>query len=516
MQRFALLVAELEHTRSPTEQVEAVVRYLQDTPAEIDRLWAIALLNGSYRQARLVQPATLRAWAADEARLPLWLLADTHKAAGDLAETIALTVPTGPQQHQLPLHYWLQWLTELAHLATEDRRQPVVDSWAILTQPERYVLNKLLLGGWKLPLRKPPLARALAIFAGQPEHAWALALEQGVQPQSDSWPSLLAIVERLESITPPIVLSKPLHLDTLPDRLGPAKGWMAVPHLPGLGVQLIVDHNHCYLWTADGELLPVSLPGLNEQQMLEHGPLHLVARMVGTAANGEALDAARQRKSLETTGKAPAVVLLVTDILSQKGQDLTHLPLSKRLVQARKLVLALQLPDVQLLPGQKLKSWSVLPRLCTQWEAKALILRRIERDWHQPHQQGYKWKPEAKVLRGVLLYAQRGAGPRSSLYCVLALGVWQDGELVPVARPDHGLPAPDELALHHWIREHTTERFGPVRQVEATQVLEFSYESALPSTRHKSGLALQGLRLLRWLPDTLPGQAAQLADVITG
>ncbi|HVY85932.1 MAG TPA: ATP-dependent DNA ligase, partial [Caulobacterales bacterium] len=53
-------------------------------------------------------------------------------------------------------------------------------------------------------------------------------------------------------------------------------------------------------------------------------------------------------------------------------------------------------------------------------------------------------------------------------------------------------------------RDHTTERFGPVRAIRADRefglVLEIAFEGIARSTRHKSGIALRFPRIarIRW------------------
>ena len=59
-------------------------------------------------------------------------------------------------------------------------------------------------------------------------------------------------------------------------------------------------------------------------------------------------------------------------------------------------------------------------------------------------------------------------------------------------------------ALDRYVRNHTTERFGPVRQVaaslEAGLVLEIAFDGLNRSTRHKSGVAMRFPRIsrIRW------------------
>ena len=56
----------------------------------------------------------------------------------------------------------------------------------------------------------------------------------------------------------------------------------------------------------------------------------------------------------------------------------------------------------------------------------------------------------------------------------------------------------EELAfLDRWIRNHTTARFGPVREVEKALVLEVAFDAAQISNRHKSGVALRFPRIVR-------------------
>jgi len=59
----------------------------------------------------------------------------------------------------------------------------------------------------------------------------------------------------------------------------------------------------------------------------------------------------------------------------------------------------------------------------------------------------------------------------------------------------------DELtALDKWVRNHTTNRFGPVREVEPGLVFEVAFDSVQRSKRHRSGLAMRFPRInrIRW------------------
>jgi hypothetical protein len=66
--------------------------------------------------------------------------------------------------------------------------------------------------------------------------------------------------------------------------------------------------------------------------------------------------------------------------------------------------------------------------------------------------------------------------------------------------------------IDRWVRGHTVQRFGPVREVEKSLVLEVAFDSLHKSTRHKSGLAMRFPRISRIRTD----KPAAEADRISG
>ena len=108
----------------------------------------------------------------------------------------------------------------------------------------------------------------------------------------------------------------------------------------------------------------------------------------------------------------------------------------------------------------------------------------------------WKWKRAPLTLDCVLMYAQRGSGKRSSYYSDYTFGAWRDGEggqreLVPVGKAYFGFTDEELLEIDRWVRNHTTESFGPVRAVEPGLVFEVAFDAVQRSTRHKSGVAMR-------------------------
>jgi DNA ligase-1 len=108
-----------------------------------------------------------------------------------------------------------------------------------------------------------------------------------------------------------------------------------------------------------------------------------------------------------------------------------------------------------------------------------------------------KWKRDPFTVDAVRC-TPSAARKRSSYYSDYTFGVWTKGEdgdvLVPVGKAYFGFTDEELAEIDRFVRRHTVERFGPVREVvhERHQglVLEVAFEGLQRSTRHKSGLAM--------------------------
>ena len=92
MRAFTDLYTALDETTKTNAKVDALVKYFQAVPPE-DAVWAIHFLIGR-RIKRLIETRKLVAWAIEEAGIPEWIFGDCYSAVGDLAETIALLLPS--------------------------------------------------------------------------------------------------------------------------------------------------------------------------------------------------------------------------------------------------------------------------------------------------------------------------------------------------------------------------------------------------------------------------------------
>jgi ATP-dependent DNA ligase len=144
--------------------------------------------------------------------------------------------------------------------------------------------------------------------------------------------------------------------------------------------------------------------------------------------------------------------------------------------------------------------------------AEGFMLKHLDSPYHAGRKKGdwWKWKIDPHTVDAVLLYAQYGSGRRANLFTDYTFAVWNEGELLPIAKAYSGLSDEEIAEVDRWVRAHTIEKFGPVRAVEPVQVFELHFEALAPSTRHKSGIAVRFPRIARWRKDKRPEQADTL------
>ena len=194
----------------------------------------------------------------------------------------------------------------------------------------------------------------------------------------------------------------------------------------------------------------------------------------------------------------PAAIVAY-DLLAEDGEDLRGLPLAERRARLEALVARNGGGDrLHLSPLVQFDDWEELAPLRLDppvgAAAEGLMLKRWDSVYVAGRPKGpwFKWKRDPHVIDAVLMYAQRGHGKRSSFYSDYTFGVWtEEGTLTPVGKAYFGFTDEELKQIDKFVRDHTVDRFGPVRSVKAEPdfglVLEIAFEGLNRSTRHKSG-----------------------------
>jgi DNA ligase 1 len=559
MRRFAALYAALDASTSTDAKVAALVQYLADAPPA-DAAWGVYVLaGGKPRQA--VPTALLRAEATAMAGLPDWLFEASYQAAGDLAETIAQILPPPQRRSDLGLSDWLT-----RRLLPLRGQPPALQSaalrawWDELPADQRFLLVKLIGGGFRVGVSKLLVQRALARHAGldaklvaqrmmgwtdgrQPPTAERLAAllapagEGADRASADSgqpYPFFLA--HALDDVPP----------EQLADRLGPVDDWHAEWKYDGIRAQLVRRGGQVWIWSRGEELITERFPEVVAQAAdLPDGTV-LDGELLAWGADDrpapfQALQQRIQRKTLSRKLLADVPVRFIAyDLLEAAGQDLRPLPLQQRRAQ---LQATLEGVPLLLSPLVQASDWPALAAARLQSRARGvegLMLKHRQSAYGSGRTKAdglwWKWKIAPYTVDAVLVYAQAGHGRRAGLYTDYTFAVWSRPptdaaeadavvqaiaarqparpgalQLLTFTKAYSGLSDAEFRQVDAVIRAHTLEKFGPVRSLKPSLVFELAFEGIARSPRHKSGIALRFPRMLRIRHDKPLWQADNLA-----
>ncbi|MRV76564.1 ATP-dependent DNA ligase [Duganella sp. FT92W] len=536
MREFARLYGELDDTTSTARKLDALQAYFRNAAPD-NAAWAVYFLaGGKPRQA--VPVKLLRQYATECAGLDTWLFDECYHAVGDLAETIALVLPAPRARSDAGLAEWVeQRIAPLRGAAPETIRAALFDYLDQLETRERYLLVKLIGGGFRVGVSRLLVTRALSALSGVDAKVIAQRLmgwtDGRARPTGAAFLQLTAAPHDDEHAQRggqpyPFFLAHPLAGD--PATLGPVGHWQAEWKYDGMRAQLVARDGQVWLWSRGEELITDRYPELAALRLPD-----------GTVIDGEILvwrdgmDApapfadlqkriARKAVSAKLLAEFPAV-LVAYDVLERDGADVRSLPQQQRRELLEQVVRQVASPALRLSPLVVADSWEALAALRVQSRARGvegLMLKARDARYGVGRTRDvgtwWKWKIDPYSVDAVLVYAQAGHGRRASLYTDYTFAVWghdANGErqLVPFAKAYSGLTDVEIAAVDQAIRRTTIERFGPVRSVRPTMVFEIGFEGIARSPRHKSGIAVRFPRILRQRTDKTVDDADTLATL---
>ncbi|UOD30639.1 ATP-dependent DNA ligase [Massilia violaceinigra] len=536
MREFARLYTELDETTATNRKLEALQAYF-GSAAPDNAAWAVYFLaGGKPRQA--VPTKLLRQYAIDYAQLDEWLFDESYNAVGDLAETIAHILPPPEQQSDIGLAEWMQ--ERIGPLRGADPaaiRSALFGFWNELDWRERFLLTKLIGGGFRVGVSKLLVTRALASLSAVDSKLIAQRLmgwtDGSVRPTAAGFLQLIAAQSdeehKLRGGHPyPFFLAHQLQGE--PEGLGEVGGWQVEWKYDGIRAQLVRRGAQNYLWSRGEDLITERFPELAALHLPE-GTVVDGEVLIWTAEDTPAAFADLQKRigrktlSSKLLAELPAV-LVAYDLLEQDGVDLRAVPQHERRALLEALVRETDKPQLKLSPLIHAATWHELATVRTESRARGvegMMVKARDAQYGVGRTKNvgtwWKWKVDPYTIDAVLIYAQAGHGRRASLYTDYTFAVW-DGEgeerkLVPFAKAYSGLTDAEITVVDNAIRKTTIEKFGPVRSVKPTMVFEIGFEGIALSTRHKAGIAVRFPRILRKRDDKTIDDADTL-DTLKG
>jgi DNA ligase-1 len=528
MRAFSQLLDDLVYTRSRNSKLALIGAYLKETP-DPDRGYGLAALTGTL-DIPAVKHAAVRAIA--EERVDPVLLYMSRDYVGDMAETVALLWPTAadgvPEVDDAAIRISdaVERLRAASRLEAPRALAAMLDH---LDASGRFALLKLATGGLRVGisarLAKQALAQAFGLEVEAVEEVW-----HGLSPpfaELFDWAEGRAGQPSVRDvpICRPFMLAHPLE-----DARVSLDDYAAEWKWDGIRVQLVHAGGQTRIYSRTGDDISGSFPdvadafrtaGVVDGELLVRGLDQGVAEVHGGAA--ASFNALQQRLGRKTVSNRmlvqyPAFVRLY-DILFDGEEDLRALAWERR--RARLETFAARLdPDrfdvSQLIDAASFEALEDLRLNARDVSIEGIMLKRRDSPYVGGRRAGlwYKWKRDPLTADCVLMYAQRGSGKRSSYYSDYTFGCWSETqELLPVGKAYFGFTDEELKWLDRWVRAHTVQRFGPVREVEKALVLEVAFDSIHASSRHKSGLAMRFPRISRIRTDKPAAEADRVATL---
>ncbi|WP_428032748.1 cisplatin damage response ATP-dependent DNA ligase [Ancylobacter sp.] len=533
MNRFAALLDRLAYEPRRNGKVRLIADYFRHTP-DPERGWALAALTGalSFRNAK---PGLIRQLIGERTDPVLFAL--SYDYVGDLSETVALMWPTPPGLNDTeppPLSAIVETFT---HMGRTEMAAVLTSLLDRLDETGRWALLKLITGSLRIGVSARLAKTAVAALGEHQPDAIELI-----------WPGLEAPYEALfawaeghgpkpetEDPAPfrPVMLSHPLEEADI-EKLDPA-AFRAEWKWDGIRVQAAraagPDGQHVTrLYSRTGEDISGAFPDLGEALAFDgvvDGELLILRE--GRVQSFNVLQQRLNRKAVtpKLVMEFPAHIRAY-DLLVEAGEDLRELPFEARRARLGALVAAHPAQGrLDLSPLVPFPTWEALAAARADPAAhgagadaeavEGVMLKRADSFYLPGRPKGpwWKWKRDPHSVDAVLMYAQRGHGKRSSYYSDYTFGVWTEaGELVPVGKAYFGFTDAELIEIDRFVRRHTVNRFGPVREVTHTPteglVVEVAFEGLARSTRHRSGLAMRFPRIARLRWDKPPGEADRL------
>jgi DNA ligase-1 len=544
VKRFAQLFNELDSSTATTAKVDALKRYFAQAD-DADAAWAVYFLAGG-KPRQVINTGILRGLACQRAGIPDWLFEESYQAVGDLAETIAHVLPPAAAPSDVPLAEWVvQRLLPLRTLPPEEQAQRIASYWDELDPSGRFLLTKLIGGGFRVGVSKLLVQRALAEHAGLDAKLVAQRMmgftDKTARPDAAAFRQLIShdAMPAADSGQPyPFFLAhaiEGLH-DSFDERIGAPGQWLVEWKYDGIRAQVVRRAGQVWVWSRGEELMTERFPEIvSLAQALPDGTVldgEIVVWKDDRPAPFNLLQQRIGRKLLtkKVLSDAP-VSFMAYDVLEWQGEDVRAWP------QARRREL---LESIVGHPASTGNAFLLSPTVAAPTWHELATLRQASRERgvegfmlkHRDARYGtgrtkaegtwWKWKIDPLSVDAILVYAQAGHGRRASVYTDYTFAVWnrppRDGaeaqaviasiaarepaapdalQLVPFAKAYSGLSDEEFREVDRIIRQTTIEKFGPVRSVTPSLMFELGFEGINRSTRHKSGIAVRFPRMLR-------------------
>jgi len=518
MKKFSGLINKLLLTPSRNRKIDILSDYFQNTP-DPDRGFALAVLTGNL-ELRNISISKIKEIVCNKIDPELFAL--SYEYVGDLAETISLI---WPYKKKGMIDNITEMTNKLKNLKKNNLDETIENLLSVANDTERWAIIKLISGGLRIGVSSRLTKSALAQFSNKNlddiEKIW-----HGVNPPYTNLFKWLCDKGPIPEIDVnntfnPMMLANPINQKDF-ENLNPER-FVAEWKWDGIRVQVIINKDTVKIFSRTGDDITKSFPEIKIDQknmIVLDGELLVGKNYIPMTFNSLQQRLNRKSVSSKHLKEFPAFIKLY-DILFLDSVDLrNHTWIDRRLKlenwHAKNRDNIFDISKII-----KFKDWHNLEEIKTNDiidnQHEGLMIKCIDSPYLSGRPKGhwFKWKKEPKTVDAILMYAIRGHGKRSSYYSDFTFGLWDKNQVTPIGKAYFGFTDEELKKLDKFVRNNTIKKFGPVREVEKTFVIEIAFDSINESKRHKSGVALRFPRIKRLREDKPVNEVLQLSEFKT-
>jgi len=512
MKRFSELLLNLILTSSRNDKITHIINWIKGSDTE-EIGWGLSIICQELDISK-VKPSIVKEISI--LHLDKYLFELSYDYVGDMAETVSLIWPDKFNKDKKFSSVSLtKVIIDLKNITKQDAPELISNYLNNFDQNTRWAFLKIITGGLRVGVSSRLAKISLSNFykkdISEIEELW-----HAFDPPYKELIEWIVGTTKKPNVSDRPVFRSPMLANPLEEndhKIIDSNNYLAEWKWDGIRIQLVSLNQSVKLYSRTGDDITKSFPEITSFKFNQNFSLdgELMAGEIKFPGTFNDLQQRLNRKSpSKEIIKTVPTFIIAYDILFLNSSDIRQKNLIERRKTLSQLLIKENIPFIKFSEEVKFKNFDELEdkrlKCRDEFNYEGLMLK-LKNSIYQPGRPKgpwYKFKRDPFNVDVVLLYAQRGHGKRSSLYSDYTFGVWGKSslkeELVTVGKAYSGFTDKELLKLDKFIRTKTINKFGPVREVEKSLVLEVSFDDIQKSKRHKSGLAMRFPRIkrIRW------------------
>lgn len=456
-----------------------------------EKMRGLFLLSGR-KIKRPVSASKLREIISDSVGIERWLFDECEKSTGNLAETITLMIDDPEDPTRVSLKLVFDFCETCRSVPEPELPMFVVGFLKKSDRTQRLLSSQILCGSFKSGFSSGTIFRLFSEVTGVDLSSFLHLVSTKWTPDSLTFSELVSRSKTALSFSFPVEIPGFIRTREFPPVTGLTSGFHAEWKLTGTELQLVKSSGKVILFDMNGSLVSSGFHDLQKSGLT----LPDKTILTGTAVNRAVLfPKTFQQDYLSPAERVkPGFVFICTDLLVLAGKPLFHETAGKRRILLE--ICLRSLNSEQFLVSEPIKlNWEEFQLNGVPGNSDGILLKAKD----QVSLSGWLLLPSPKTITAILVYAQSTQNAPGRVYDELTMAVWKDAVLISVGKVKNTLSDEQNKEISRYIKDHTIERFGPVRTVKPELLFELAFDSVVFSRRHKAGVMLKEPVLLRWI-----------------